>query len=294
MLVNNIKAYAVVQTVIFFTALHPASPDSLKLPFILLLAVSAIVAWAACHKRYRLVSDTPTSRIASAAQGYVELQGRALPLEGTPTLSPMNGLPCLWYRYTRERRTTDGWRMVNSTCSDDSFMLEDNTGQCLVSPVGASVETRHHEQRIEGEYRHTQWLLLAEQTIYCLGLFSTYSAMQQTPKQEQVITDLLTEWKLDRENLLARFDLDADGEISTQEWEMARLAAAREARTLIRNTIKHASDLHTLNKPQNGAPYLISTRNPDQMLRTYQLWSIGQLALVAVSVAVFILLQGHQ
>ncbi len=43
----------------------------------------AFKAWA----RNRIIEDTPTSRVRSAAQGYVELNGRSLP---PPTLMRSN------------------------------------------------------------------------------------------------------------------------------------------------------------------------------------------------------------
>ncbi len=46
----------------------------------------------------RGVADTPTSRMASAAQGYVELCGESFKLHGIRELFAQNGVPCLWYR----------------------------------------------------------------------------------------------------------------------------------------------------------------------------------------------------
>ena len=56
----------------------------------------------------RLIEDTPTSRIRSAAQGYVELSGRGLPLQGTANLAPLTQRPCVWWRYRISRRAEDG------------------------------------------------------------------------------------------------------------------------------------------------------------------------------------------
>lgn len=41
--------------------------------------------------RARLIEDTPTSRIRSAAQGYAELEGRAVAL-GDPLYAPLSGV----------------------------------------------------------------------------------------------------------------------------------------------------------------------------------------------------------
>jgi len=63
-----------------------------------LVGVCSLIAWLAALRRYRLVADTPTSLIASAAQGYVELVGRCELHPGSPALGYLSGPPCVWYR----------------------------------------------------------------------------------------------------------------------------------------------------------------------------------------------------
>ena len=75
---------------------------------LVILLVTGLLGWVRAIRHARLIADTPTSRIASAAQGYTELQGRGQPLDGTPLLSPVNALPVLWYRLVTERRQSDG------------------------------------------------------------------------------------------------------------------------------------------------------------------------------------------
>ena len=43
-----------------------------------LIGISSFFAWYANLRRYRAIADTPTSRIASAPQGYVELTGKGV------------------------------------------------------------------------------------------------------------------------------------------------------------------------------------------------------------------------
>ncbi|WP_237763294.1 hypothetical protein [Thiobacillus denitrificans] len=70
-----------------------------------LVGLTSFWAWYANLKRYRTVADTPTSRIASAPQGYIELVGRGQPPPGAGLVSPISGLPCLWLPCrTQERR----------------------------------------------------------------------------------------------------------------------------------------------------------------------------------------------
>ncbi len=111
------------------------------------MALVSLFAWLSALKRLRAIRDTPTSRIASAAQGYVELIGRGKLFGDTPLVSKLRQLPCLWYRYKVERRTSkDKWETVDSGESGDSFMLRDDTGDCVVDPEHAEIITKHRDQ----------------------------------------------------------------------------------------------------------------------------------------------------
>ena len=58
----------------------------------------------------RLIEDTPRSRVRSAAQGYVELAGRATGLPGTQNLAPLTQRPCVWWRFRIQKRSQSGSR----------------------------------------------------------------------------------------------------------------------------------------------------------------------------------------
>ncbi len=83
----------------------------------------------------RLFRDLATSRVRSAAQGLVEIRGRAGASPLGPLLSPFSHTPCCWYR-------------AAGGCADDAaveresvapFVVDDGTGQCLVWPAGAEI-----------------------------------------------------------------------------------------------------------------------------------------------------------
>lgn len=58
-----------------------------------LLAVIGLIAWTSTFRRRRAITDTPTSRIASAAQGYVELSGQGRALDDPPLYAPLTQAP---------------------------------------------------------------------------------------------------------------------------------------------------------------------------------------------------------
>lgn len=68
-----------------------------RLPGLVVAVVGAAIAWYLSNRRWHLIHDTPTTRIRSAAQGFVELCGTAELSPGQPPLA-FNGLPaCVWY-----------------------------------------------------------------------------------------------------------------------------------------------------------------------------------------------------
>src|SRR5512142_1540696 len=140
-----------------------------------LFAAVSLFAWTSTYRRARAVDDTPTSKIASAAQGYTELVGRGRPLSGVPLVSPLRHVECLWYRYLVERRNKDSWQNESSGESDASFIVDDGSGECLVDPVGAEILPVQTETWTESDHRYTEWTLMREEQIYALGRFETKS-----------------------------------------------------------------------------------------------------------------------
>lgn len=249
------------------------------------IALLSIFGWLGALKRWRSISDTPTSQVATAAQGYVELVGRGRQLQGLPLLSPLNGLPCLWYRYTIEHRDNDGkWEEQRSETSDASFIIHDGSGECLLDPEGAEVLSARKEVWTEGDTRYTQWLLLQEETIYALGQFVTRSGLDLQLNRDEDIKALLTEWKQDHPQLLKRFDLDGDGQVGLREWELARSAARREIEARHREA-RNSADLHLMHYPPDGRLYLISNMPPARLARRYQWWAWAHLIVFFTSLA---------
>jgi hypothetical protein len=244
----------------------------------LFLGVS-LVGWLRALRHSRLISDTPTARVASAAQGYTELRGRGQPLAGAPLLSPLNGLPVLWYRVVTMRRTDQNkWEHESTVESDASFLLDDGTGRVAVDPEGAEMLVSRKDTHTGGDRRITQWCLIRDDPIYVLGDFATLGSVAPDQDVAAQVRDLLAEWKRDRPALLARFDADRDGEISLAEWEAARAEARREVLALRREALA-APEAHVMRLPPDGRLYLISDLAPERLARRYRLWAWFHLAL---------------
>ena len=243
-----------------------------------LMAAISLVAWRSTLRRRRAIADTPTSRIASAAQGYVELSGRGKALDFPPLLSHLTALPCLWYRYqVEERGSNDKWRTVSSGESEVAFLLEDGSGRCVIDVENAEILSSHKEHWTNGRFRHTEWKLLINDPIYAIGEFRTLGGSRIELDANRDLNDLLADWKKDRHDLLRRFDLNKDGELDMQEWALARQAARREVSKLHREARADA-DVNTLCCPVNGQLYLISNLDPDKIARRYLWWAVFHLA----------------
>jgi hypothetical protein len=243
------------------------------------MAGVSFFAWIATHKRYRQIHDLPTSKVASAAQGYVELFGRSEQIEGVPVMSKLTGLPCCWYRYRVERKGgNDKWVYDSSGESNDHFLLVDDSGQCVISPEGAEVLSRRKQIWQQDDYRYTEWLLLPRGMLYALGEFSTATANVTELDERADVSYLLGEWKKDKKGLLERFDLDLDGTINMKEWEMARLQAQREVRRRHAD-IRGRDGVHLLRKPGDGRLFLLANELPDNLGRRFALWSAVHLLI---------------
>ena len=237
---------------------------------LVILLTTGLLGWVRAIRHARLIADTPTSRIASAAQGYTELQGRGQPLDGTPLLSPVNALPVLWYRLVTERRQSDGkWKVVSTDTSDASFLLDDGSGQCVIDPDGAEMLVRRCDEFRCDDLRYRQWALIRNDRLYVLGDFATLGSVDADFDVAAQVRDLLAQWKANHPELLARFDLDGDGQIDLREWELARAQAKREVRRLQAEVLA-APELHVVRRPANGRLFLISDRDPEQIGRNYR------------------------
>lgn len=264
-------------------------------------ALGGVAAMAFNLRRARTIEDTPTAKIRSAAQGYVSLGGFARAGDDGDVVAPLTRTPCVWYRYRIERyergSKSSHWSTVESGSSEQLFTLDDTTGRCHIDPRRAEVSTTlckrwHGNERHPGRpaagvlgtlfgqrYRYTEYRIHADEWLYVLGWFETVHAPGPQQQAQVHMKNLLNEWKRDREALLARFDSNGDGEIDVQEWERARAEAARQAQHYVLQQ-PQAEPVNTVARPPlNDRPYLISTRDPQQLARRYRRGAL--LSLVA-------------
>lgn len=259
--------------------------------------------WISRWSRMRHLLDTPTSRIRSAAQGYVELVGVLRNLEDVPPLAaPLTAKPCLWWRYRIEEYRGAGkrssWRIVEQGCSEGLLRLADATGDCLIDPRGARVlparrdcwngDLRHPRGLpsrgvlawLTGHrrYRYTEERLHADEPLYAIGEFRTRGGGRQGLDLQAAQGQVVCEWKKDYARLLQRFDNNRDGLLDQAEWSRVRLAASLEAQDRHRLASGQPAE-HLLMRPTEGLPFVLSSHGEEVLARRYRWHAAGGAVL---------------
>ncbi len=275
------------------------------------LALGAFYAIFRFIHRYHIIEGTPTSRVRSAAQGYVELDGIGYLMPGTPIVAPLSGITCTWYSYKVEERTESGsdrrerWRTLRQETSDDLFLLKDDTGECVIDPEGAEVTPGISEvwygdvpmwngtmlRRSSGRYRYTEKRMHPGDALYAIGQFRSIGGSQELPNTHEEVRELLAEWKRDQVALHARFDRNNDGVLSVDEWEAVRRAAWKEVLAAQAQRARGPVH-HLLTRPDDGRrPFILSVLPQELLITRYRRYTVLSLLvfLLAGSVATWML-----
>lgn len=248
----------------------------------------------------RTIENVPTAKIRSAAQGYVELVGVARMMEGHTTRSPLSKTVCVWFRYKIEEKVTeytnDGsrkkWKTIKKETSDEIFMLEDNTGQCVIDPDDAQVFISNkrvwYDHHLVSPRRYTEELITENEPLYAIGLFKSVAHVYHNKMREDV-SHLLREWKQDQAILKQKYDADNDGQISAQEWEQARQDAERQ----VKQDYGERSQQQQLSvlqySPHKDQAFILSTVPESKLVNKYKLRAALAMSgfLLAGSLAVW-------
>ncbi len=245
-------------------------------------------------RRLRLIEDTPTSRVRSMALGRVELAGRAL---GKGDLeAPFTGTACVYYRYRIEQEVRSNkrrsWRTVaQGDSSAWGFYLEDDTGRVLVDPAGAQVDLAHDWKETNPELaprllaalarddvdpqgwllrkklRFTEWHIAPGDPLYVLGVAQERPGL--AGERRRRIAGKLAALKRDPE-AMAHLDVDGDGRVDTDEWEVARHLVVQEITTAAvddRVVVAVA--------PHGESPFYVTDRGEDHVRSRHRWRAIG-------------------
>jgi len=280
-------------------AIAASSADEFWLSFTLVCSASLFSLYLFFRYlwRYRIMQDTPTALIRSAAQGYNEFSGTAKMLPGEPIIAPLTKRTCVWYSYKVEEkqsrfvrgRSRTTWSVYEKGVSEGVFSLQGQTGKALVDPDDAEVihsvsdtwygSTPYPSAGPRGfssrsfamgrRYRYSEQRIHHDDPLYILGHFKSYSAMELPTKHESLAA-LLRSWKRNPEGILRRFDKNKDGQIDGEEWSEAVLLAKKEVNESVLTDLNRESD-SIIEKPATGRkPFLISATSELELMRHFQ------------------------
>jgi len=292
----------------------------------LLITAVGLTLWKgfAYLNKYRLITGTPTSKIRSAHQGYVEVIGHISEASDNALRAPLSGRECVWYSFSVSRFQSTGkkhsWRIERQGSSDQFFQVDDGSGKCLVDPEGATVKAENvrtwygdtpspsqyssspqasdnmfsgmfntHFNGSNYRYRYQERLLFAHEKIYILGQFESTGGGRHLDTLKQMTGDVIREWKLSYPDLLKEFDTNKDNTLDIQEWNKVQQAAEQEAKKR-RSSESALPTTHIIQRPPiSQHPYLISTHDEEKLAIKYGWYAVA--AVVALIVEGYFLLK---
>ena len=206
-------------------------------------------------RRKRLIENIPTSTIRGAAMGLVELTGKAR--SDYPLKSPFEQVSCVLYKYKIEKHVSTGknsrWITIAKGNSQNApFYLEDDTGKVMILPRGAElfIPVSYHFKTGWGSsipgaiesfmlnhairyktlfgnhtLRFREWRIKLGEPTYVLGTAKQTKNIYEEKRRS--LQKRLDEIK-NNPKKMAEIDLNRDGKISDEEWQIAVDKAEQE------------------------------------------------------------------
>lgn len=204
----------------------PANNYTYMIYFLIGVAMICLLCGLAPLRRARRIIETPTSKIMSATQGFVELEGIQKNIENHPIYSPLSKTLCTWYSYSIEnivRRGKSTYRnTIESGTSQSLFRMTDFTGDCVIDPAQATVLGGYTRSWYGSErkgcaytpfkswffpspYRYTESLFKPEDPLYAMGMLHSINPLM-TGDPNIDIEDLVNTWKKNYQAQLKNLD----------------------------------------------------------------------------------------
>jgi len=291
----NIIAIVLVVAATILTLLKTNATSQNDIPWYLFLGIG-VACFAGAHNYWRLLKlkEAPISTIASAAQGYVELYGRAKCDQ--PLVTPYQSIPCVWYRAwvyanfldkNRDDSLLDN-RLLSYEESYETFTLDDGTAQCRVSPEGAEVVYFQAKTWRKNDHRYVEQYLPVNKHLYVIGQLDTRKDVIDEKVLNQEVREILSEMKTRPQQLLNRYDHNLNGQIDMHEWEKAREEVVHQVKA--QYAMKAHTGSFTIAKPTDRHLFLISAKSPTQLRAQYRHWFYVHLGLLGLLLSFCIIL----
>ena len=269
----------------------PIQAYSLWLALFLLMVIISLFQNYRNLLKARIIEDTATSKIQSAAQGYIEITGKQYSLPHHAIVSPLSLTPCTWYSYNVcKKNIKNKWFIVSQGESSDHFLVKDSTGFCVIDPIGADITPSSHDSWygfsatpngktknkimlllsfIFGRYQYNEWRMEIGSPIYVLGNFITLhtgeSALTQEALEEQA-EKLVAQWEQEQ---------NKTGAINAENQDALQQTADKNKNSVINMLSKKGLTARQ--------PYLISNYTQQQLANKFRL----KAALWLISFLIF-------
>ncbi len=287
----NFAALVLVFAVVMLVYLKHANFIVKNWHWLLLISIASSV-FASVFNYWRLlkITEAPFSTIAAAAQGYVELFGKAS--TDKPLKTPYQDIPCVWYRSSvyanrenEDDKVADLFNIMPLEYAESKtmFTLNDGSARCKVDPKGAEVIYFEARTWRKNDHRYVEEYLPVGKPIYVIGQLDTRHEVLDEDAMKKNLTQKLNDWKANKQQLLNRFDQNRDGQIDMNEWEQARQEARKEVLAAHALQANNSSGF-TLTKPA-GKLFLISAKSPQQLRANYKMWLVVHLSMLVILLA---------
>ncbi|HIO91757.1 MAG TPA: hypothetical protein EYG68_02800 [Leucothrix mucor] len=242
-----------------------------KKMYITILATASLFLSVIFFRRFRLINDTSPTQLQSAAQGYVELEGKTGLYDNEIVRGDLELPPRVWFR--NFYRT-----------SYAGFLLHDDEGRCTIDPRNAEVIAP-----LKSYSQHYYWAIFPGETIYVLGHLETLKQHRTEFERNNLVSHKLADLKRNQLRFLDYFDKNNNGKIDPDEWQTARNSAERMVDEELEISYQEPPT-HIISKPDDGRPFIISSIHPDKLLKRYKIAYLGHLFIWAYLSIIFIVM----
>lgn len=195
-----------------------------------LMTLGFILDFFKLSKLKHLINDLPTSKLRSVSAGLVEVKGK---ITGKQVfISPISGAECVFFRYRKYKkvrtRNKEYWSVseigegIPSKC-----YIDDGTGIIALNLKNAEIKVKSPEnytstyKEMEAGFvpsffsnvKYEEEIIQTGESVYVIGT--------AVPERRSIqFGEFLSEAKKNQINV-ARFDIDGNGILDQQEWELA-------------------------------------------------------------------------
>jgi hypothetical protein len=228
-------------------------------------------------EKKNLIENIPTSKIRSVAMGLAELTGKVEPK--ILLKSPITQTECVFYKFIieEERRNSKGkkyWVKIKEGRSTNYFYIKDDTARILVDPISAELVLdyiyRYIDDKFSGSYksyRYTEWYIVPNETIYIIG--TVKKIRDNVEDRKSKLVEILKQLKQDKEKL-KQFDVNKNGQIDIEEWDMARMKIEQELiEQELSQTVETPEDELIIAKGDIEKTFIISDHSEKQLISKY-------------------------